>query len=71
MGEAICITSLITGRVNQACSLSVTELRETPGDNQKGRKRRRRRRRADMERREKGGCVQELLGIIGVIAKGW
>lgn len=39
-GEAICIKRLITCRVNQPCSLSATELRETPGDNQRGEERR-------------------------------
>lgn len=34
-GEAICIKRLITCRVNQPCSLSATELRGTPRDNQR------------------------------------
>lgn len=36
-GEAICIKRLITCRVNQPCSLSATELRGTPRDNQRRR----------------------------------
>lgn len=46
--EAICLRSLITRRVNQACSPSATELRETLGDNQKEK---RRRRQAERERK--------------------
>lgn len=34
-GEAIYVRSLITRRVNQACSLSTADLRQTPGDNQR------------------------------------
>lgn len=37
-GEAICIKRLITCRVNQPCSLSATELRGTPRDNQQRRR---------------------------------
>lgn len=44
--------SLITRRVNQACSLSATELRQTQGDNQREKKSG-----AEIERREEGGYV--------------
>lgn len=50
--------SLITRRVNQACSLSATELRETSGDNQKEEKRRRG---GEIERREERGVRSRVI----------